>query len=416
MKNKVLYIIFLCISTLFISSCGLQDNRDTNGGDTPPTQWEEMENPFSTRHQEWVEVNNNGKIVYSWVVYPEVSENSSVVILIHENRWLTDWVRSTADRLAGEGYIVVAPDLLSSYDENHKRTSDFRTTDDATQAINTLSEEGVMSDLNSVIAYAKTIPASNWNLVSIGFCWGWAQSYLLATQSDDLQAALVFYWTPPSDEASYENINAPVFWFYWWNDNRVTSTVENTQSLMNRYNKVFHYEIYEWAGHAFMRIWEEENASIENIQAKERSWERMLNILDDVATWNLNSEIQQSEEVEDFSQIEQSEEDSSSSSQPQEIKEFYVESYVNMMNWIPAPRFSLSEIQVNVWDKVHLKIKATSWIHNFKLDEYDIFVDTPTGEEVVVEFVADNAWEFIYYCNMPWHRESGHWGTLIVNP
>lgn len=104
------------------------------------------------------------------------------------------------------------------------------------------------------------------------------------------------------------------------------------------------------------------------------------------------------------------------SSQTQEVKEFYMESYVNMMNWMPAPRFSLSEIKVNSWDKVRLKIKATSWMHNFKLDEYNIFADTPIWEEVIVEFVVDKSWEFIYYCNMPWHRANWHWWTLIVNP
>jgi carboxymethylenebutenolidase len=40
----------------------------------------------SPRHQEWVEVDNNGKTIHSWVVYPEVKEAAPVVVVIHENK------------------------------------------------------------------------------------------------------------------------------------------------------------------------------------------------------------------------------------------------------------------------------------------------------------------------------------------
>src|SRR6056297_4128942 len=85
----------------------------------------------SPRHHEWVEVTDGDRTIHNFVVYPEVSENAMAVIVIHENRGLTDWVRSFADQLAAEGYIAIAPDLLSGFDENHERTSDFETSDAA---------------------------------------------------------------------------------------------------------------------------------------------------------------------------------------------------------------------------------------------------------------------------------------------
>ena len=48
----------------------------------------------------------------AWVVYPEVKSKAPVVVVIHENKGLTDWVRGFADQLAEAGYIAVAPDLL----------------------------------------------------------------------------------------------------------------------------------------------------------------------------------------------------------------------------------------------------------------------------------------------------------------
>lgn len=94
---------------------------------------EQIEN--SPRHHEWVTLDYDGRQVHSFVAYPETSENVPVMIVIHENRGLSDWVRSFADQMAKAGYIAVAPDLLSGFDENHKRTSDFETSDAARDAL-----------------------------------------------------------------------------------------------------------------------------------------------------------------------------------------------------------------------------------------------------------------------------------------
>ncbi len=96
------------------------------------------------------------------------------------------------------------------------------------------------------------------------------------------------------------------------------------------------------------------------------------------------------------------------------VKEFSFESGVVMVNDKPAPRFSLDHITVKKGDAVRLKITVTSGHHDFKLDEFNIYKDTPTGKETVIEFVADKIGDFVYYCNQPGHRGNGHWGTLTV--
>ena len=101
-------------------------------------------------------------------------------------------------------------------------------------------------------------------------------------------------------------------------------------------------------------------------------------------------------------------------SEKRAVKEFVMESYVNMIDGKPAPRFSLDTITVNKGDLVRLKIIVTNGRHDFKIDELGVFADTPTGEETVVEFTADRADEFVYYCNQPGHRANGQWGTLKV--
>lgn len=120
----------------------------------------------SPRHQEWIEVENNGKKIQTWVVYPQKSEKSKVVLLIHENRGLNDWVRNLADQVASEGHIAVAPDLLSGYSDTYKRTTDFPTEDAAIKALGTLDPASVTSDIQAVAKYAKTISASNGKIVA----------------------------------------------------------------------------------------------------------------------------------------------------------------------------------------------------------------------------------------------------------
>ena len=96
------------------------------------------------------------------------------------------------------------------------------------------------------------------------------------------------------------------------------------------------------------------------------------------------------------------------------VKEFSMTSFVEMVDGKPKPQYSLKEITVNQGDKVRLKIMVTAGAHNFNLDEFNIKADTPLNQEVAVEFTADKAGEFIYYCSMPGHRANGHWGTLKV--
>src|SRR5258708_18464496 len=72
----------------------------------------------SPRHQEWVDVKHDNRVVHAFVVYPEVKSKAPAVVVIHEIFGLTDWARSEADDLAAAGYIAIAPDLLSGYGPN----------------------------------------------------------------------------------------------------------------------------------------------------------------------------------------------------------------------------------------------------------------------------------------------------------
>lgn len=96
------------------------------------------------------------------------------------------------------------------------------------------------------------------------------------------------------------------------------------------------------------------------------------------------------------------------------LKEFIMTSFVKFVDGKPQPQFSLKEITVNKGDWVRIKITNTQGTHDFKIDEIGVFADTPLNQEVLVEFTADKAGEFVYYCTKPGHRANGQWGTLRV--
>ncbi|MBI4175648.1 MAG: hypothetical protein HY518_00445 [Candidatus Aenigmarchaeota archaeon] len=96
------------------------------------------------------------------------------------------------------------------------------------------------------------------------------------------------------------------------------------------------------------------------------------------------------------------------------VKEFYMESFYTIEDGKPHPQFSVKEIAVDRGDTVRIHVNATNGAHDFKIDEFGVYSPTPTGQVTTIEFVAGESGEFVYYCNMPQHRQNGQWGTLKV--
>jgi carboxymethylenebutenolidase len=233
----------------------------------------------SPRHHEWVTFSAQNQAVKSFLVYPEVSEKVAVVIVIHENRGLNDWARSMADQIAEMGYIVLAPDFLSGTASNGGGTSDYENSDLARTAIYGLNPNQIKATLEASVAFAKTIPAANGKIAVIGFCWGGSQSFLFATQSNEIETAIVCYGTGPKATSAYQNIQIPIYGFYGGNDNRVNATIPTSQAAMQDNSNTFEAVIYEGAGHGFFRAGEEENTSEANKKARKEGLARLKRIL-----------------------------------------------------------------------------------------------------------------------------------------
>src|SRR5438876_6658166 len=126
----------------------------------------------SPRHAELATVDVRGAPVRVWVVYPERKDAAPAVIVIHEIFGLTAWIRAVADQLAAEGFIAVAPDLLSGKGPGGGGTEAFASRDDAVRAVSDLPREEVIARLDAVRTWALALPAAARTSATVGFCWG----------------------------------------------------------------------------------------------------------------------------------------------------------------------------------------------------------------------------------------------------
>jgi carboxymethylenebutenolidase len=241
--------------------------------------WAKAKLEKSPRHREWVTVKNGDRQVNSFIVYPEVKNKATAVLVIHEIFGLTDWVREVADELAANGYIAIAPDLLSGMGPKGGGTAELGGDDNAMKAIRELPPEQITGDLNAAAKYVTTLPAANGKFAVMGFCWGGGQAMRYATNNHDLKAALVFYGSPLKDDNDLARVTAPVYAFYGEKDARVTSTLPKTRQVMKNFKKTFVPVVYKDAGHGFMRSGEAPDATAADAKARADGWTRVKEIL-----------------------------------------------------------------------------------------------------------------------------------------
>jgi carboxymethylenebutenolidase len=231
----------------------------------------------SPRHGEMVDVTVPGMQakMKAYVVYPESKEKAPVVIVIQEIFGLSDWIRGVADQLAADGFIAVAPDMLSGRGPNGGGTEAFASGDDVRRAVQGIKPEEAKAMLDATREYGIKLPAANGKSATIGFCWGGGASFRYATQQPDLNAAVVYYGTSP--QAGYESIKAPVLGIYGENDQRVNATIEPAKQKMKQGNKKYEVNIYPGAGHGFLRQQGGQNGA--NKTATEKAWPETIKFL-----------------------------------------------------------------------------------------------------------------------------------------
>lgn len=140
------------------------------------------------------------------------------VIVIHENRGLTEHIRDVARRVALEGFVAVAPDFLSV--AGGTPTDE----DKARSMIGTLDLAATTADAVATIGWLKADAATNGKVGAVGFCWGGALTNRLAVAAVEGLSAGVPYYGPAPDPAEAAKVKAPMLLQYAGLDERVNAT------------------------------------------------------------------------------------------------------------------------------------------------------------------------------------------------
>jgi carboxymethylenebutenolidase len=263
---------FLSFRSLIVAFLGLTITTSLQAQD-----WAKARLEASPRHREYVTLQHGDRKLQAYVAYPEVKGKASVVIMIHEIFGLSDWAKEMADELAAEGFIVVAPDLLSGFGPGGGGSSEFTSQDATTKAVSMLDPAVVLADLDAAADYGKHLPAANGKIAVAGFCWGGGKSFAFAAHRKDLSAAFVFYGPGPADVTT---ITAPVYGFYAGLDGRIGATVPATTEAMKAAGKAYEPVTYDGAGHGFMRAGEDPANTVPgNKTAREQGFARLVKLL-----------------------------------------------------------------------------------------------------------------------------------------
>lgn len=224
----------------------------------------------SPRHGEWAMIRAGGDSVRAWIVYPERATKAPVVLVVHEIFGLSPWIRAVADQLAAEGFIAIAPDLLTGH---VAAVADEVDPQVATAAIRTLDAGEVQRRLMAAAQYGMALPAAVPRYGIVGFCWGGSTSFAHAVFSPTLGASVVYYGTSPATP-QLASVRAPVLGLYGGNDARVNATVPAADSAMRALGKTFVPVTFAGAGHGFLRQQDGQNGA--NLAATQQAWPRTI--------------------------------------------------------------------------------------------------------------------------------------------
>src|SRR5437899_5469360 len=198
-------------------------------------------------HSEYVKYLSGKDTVTAYIAYPERPQPAPAVIVIHEIFGMSDFIRQTTEQLAKDGFVAIAPDLLS------RRGGTPSSPDSARKLIATLNADTVTADLEATRAYLKTVKAARANDVGvIGFCWGGSQSFRYATNAPELKAFVVCYGAAPNP-ADMAKIRAKGLGVYAENDARIDAGLPDAAAAMRTAGKDYPYTVYPGVGHGFLR-------------------------------------------------------------------------------------------------------------------------------------------------------------------
>jgi len=208
--------------------------------------------------------------VNAYVVWPaKAPSRRGAVVVIHENRGLNAHIEDVARRLAQAGFAAVAPDALSGSGGTPANE------DEARKLIGELDRETALGIYLAAVRHAAKHPHGAGKVGCVGFCWGGGMSGRLAANSQELDAAVVFYGMPPAAEEAAK-VRVPMLLNYAGRDDRINAAVPAFEAALKSAGARYELHLYPDVEHAFHN---DTNAARYNADAAQLAWRRTLEFL-----------------------------------------------------------------------------------------------------------------------------------------
>ena len=206
-----------------------------------------------------------GQLMAAWA--PAAGRPRGAVLVIHENRGLTDHIRNVAGRFAASGHSALALDLLSE----EGGTAAFPGEAEVAAALSAAPPERFVADMKAAVTELRNrSPRSA--IAAIGFCFGGGMIWrLLAAGERRLDAAAPFYGPFP-EGGDLRHAKAAVLGVYGGLDARVNATREVARAALEAARLEHRILTLTQADHAFFN----DTGMRFNAPAAEEAWHRVL--------------------------------------------------------------------------------------------------------------------------------------------
>ena len=207
--------------------------------------------------------------IKAYAAMPKDAAKLPAVIVIHENRGLNNHIRDVTRRMALEGFLAMAPDMLSPSGGTPQDE------DKARDMIGQITPDIYGTNLVAAVEFLKTHPNSTGNIGAVGFCWGGGQVNRLAALSPDLEAGVAYYGAQPPAE-DVPKIHAALMLHYAGLDDRINKGIDAYRKALEANGKDFQIFVYDGVNHAFNN---DTSAARYDKAAADLAWSRTVGFL-----------------------------------------------------------------------------------------------------------------------------------------
>jgi carboxymethylenebutenolidase len=187
-----------------------------------------------------------GQLIGAWAAPPTGGPAKAAVLVIHENRGLTEHFFGLVGRLAAAGYGALCVDLLSA------KGGTAALTDEA-QAPTVLADtpvDALVADLRAGIdELGRRVPGGK--VGAVGFCFGGGLTWQLLQAGETRLAAAVPFYGPAPERPDFSRAKAAVLAFYGALDTRVDATRDRAEAALKAAGLTYQVRTFDGADHAF---------------------------------------------------------------------------------------------------------------------------------------------------------------------